>query len=88
MTRQRTQVRAVVGDIVALFEAAYHFKARIGEVLDQMSILHMSMCAIFDRLGIRYELRVEPGIARVDNGQTEPAPESSRRAPQPCLFGH
>lgn len=60
MTRQKTHMKAAVGNIVALIEAAFYFRGRIAKVLEQMSILHMSICSMLDRLGIRYEIEVQP----------------------------
>ena len=60
MTRIRMHMKAVAGDIVSLIEALYYFKGRIAKLLVQMSVLHMSICGVLDRVGLEYDIQVEP----------------------------
>lgn len=77
MTRQKTHMKAAVGNIVALIEAAFYFRGRIAKLLEQMSILHMSICSMLDRLGIRYEIEVQPLCAEIGH---ESEPEMSEKS--------
>lgn len=60
MTRLRMHVRSVCGEIVSLIGAMYHFRERITNLLLQMSVLHVSICGVLDRVGLQYDIQISP----------------------------
>ncbi|OHT11337.1 hypothetical protein TRFO_19213 [Tritrichomonas foetus] len=60
MTRTKTHMKAACGDIVVLLEAGYFFRRRMDRIQSQMSIFHDSLCSMLNRVGIKYEIDVEP----------------------------
>jgi hypothetical protein len=78
MCRIRIDLRSHCGRIITLLESGNKFKSLIKQVLDLMSVLHVALCYMFDRLGIRYEIAVSPGNLDVAELET-PAQDSDAK---------
>lgn len=84
MTRAKTHMKAACGDIVALIEAGYFFRRRMDKIQTQMSILHMSLCNMLDKVQIKYEIDVEPiGGKNQNNDESEPQSQLPSRPQSP-----
>lgn len=70
MTRVKTHMKAACGDIVSLIEAGYFFRRRMDKIQNQMSILHVSLCNMLDKVQIKYEIDVEPIGGKNGNDET------------------
>lgn len=72
MTRAKTHMKAACGDIIALLDAGYFFRRRMDKIQTQMSILHINLCNMLDKVQIKYEIDVEPiGGRNHNNDESE-----------------
>jgi hypothetical protein len=85
VARRIVALKSAGAEIVGLLEGSYSYRAQVRNILLQMSVLHLAICSVLDRLEVRYDIGVSPSLDAPEVVTVASQPDIE--PPQPALKG-